>query len=86
MLIFKSLSIEFTATCNNRADGRKKCVFPFKFKGREYTECTWDWAFVDRARNDRAWCGTRGEAGWSNGWGDCGEGCTIPGEEKFSNN
>ena len=77
---FISFSTEKPATCNT-TDRRRKCVFPFKFLGREYNECTWDYAFFDDDRNDRAWCGTREEADWLSGWGDCGEGCHFPGRK-----
>ena len=64
----------------------EKCVFPFKdWNGRVHTECTWYYAFARPYRNGRAWCGTRKEAGWTSAtWGDCGEGCTIPGDEMIS--
>ena len=90
-LIF-SLPADMEAALQCKTTDREKCVFPFKFKpypwepARTYNECTWDWAFFSNWRNGNAWCGTRDQAlllsDWdSDTWGDCGEGCTIPGEE-----
>ena len=81
---FTSFSTEFTATCNNNnTGGRRKCVFPFTYDGKEYHECTWDWAFHKKRRNiGRAWCGTRADPDDYEGWGDCGEGCPIPGRKQ----
>ena len=63
----------------------KACHFPFKYKDREYNECTWEYAFFDVEfdnQNGRAWCGTREEVEWTNReWGDCGDGCPIPGKK-----
>ena len=87
IVLFLFLPAEMGAASECKTTGGEKCVFPFKFEGKEYTECTWDWAFHGD-RNDRAlgraWCGTREEAEWGRGWGDCGEGCPIPGEETIS--
>ena len=83
-VLFLSLPAEMQAASECKTTGGEKCVFPFKFEGKEYTECTWDWAFHGD-RNGRAWCGTREEAGWGSDWGDCGEGCPIPGEETIPN-
>ena len=84
-LIFRliSSSKEFTATCtNNNADGGGKCVFPFTFENKEYKECTWDWAFHEKRENiGRPWCGTKRNADYD--WGDCGDGCPIPGRKHF---
>ena len=73
----------------------KSCHFPFKYKDREYNDCTWEWAFdgfdddawttaaMDVDRNGCAWCGTR-EVEYGKDWGDCGDGCPIPGKKHSS--
>ena len=86
-LLLTEMEAESALECTT-TDGRKG-VFPFKFKPnhyrpeteRTYNECTWDYAFNNVERNDKAWCGTSEKAGWSSDWGDCGEGCPIPGGE-----
>ena len=83
VMLLLSLPTEMEAAASEcKTTSGTKCIFPFQFspidefKGRWYNECTWEWAF-DRFRNGRAWCGTRESAFWN--WGDCGEGCPIPG-------
>ena len=82
IVLFISLPTDMGAASQCKTTDREKCVFPFKYGGRVYTECTWDWAFESDG-NDRAWCGTREDARYD--WGDCGEGCPIPGEETIPN-
>ena len=51
------------------------CIFPFKFNGRTFNECTWD--------EDGAWCSTQvdkngNHVGGQGKWGLCGQECPIP--------
>ena len=62
----------------------KKCIFPFKYFGKSYNECTWN-----DAPTKKPWCSTNvTEDGYhieENGnWGVCGNGCSIPGRNKLN--
>ena len=55
------------------------CIFPFRFNGVDYNECTWDHSFLT---GHKAWCSTLvNETGHHVGgqgeWGNCGTGCPI---------
>ena len=71
------------------ATNGEKCNFPFEFNYlgtlRTYNECTWDYAFHDWGkkglRDGRAWCGTQQTSKYSDHWGDCADGCPIPGRK-----
>ena len=74
-LFLLTMPTEMGATGCKTTEG-KKCVFPFKFRGRLYYECTWEWS-LDESRNGSAWCGTQKVSKlWDRDtWGDCEEGC-----------
>ena len=64
------------------ATDRRNCAFPFEYEGRNYDKCTWDYAFREYAsqRGSHTGCGTREDASFD--WGNCGEGCHIPGKKE----
>ena len=79
--------MEAASECNTTGGGR--CAFPFTWNGRSYNECTWDGAFGGE-RNRRAWCEVelpdycrssdrRRDNFQCKPWGDCQEGCPVPG-------
>jgi len=55
-----------------------QCIFPFKFKGKEYKTCT-----TDHSENGKPWCAYQVDPDnvvVDGKWGDCeGEGCGIDG-------
>ena len=48
-----------------------ECVFPFRYDGKEYTQCT------DAGWNcpNCFWCGTQFDVTTNSGWGMCEENC-----------
>ena len=80
LLLLVPTEIDTAATSNCKTTRGKKCVFPFTYKGKNYTSCTWDGAF-DNNGNKQVWCGTSEEVDrWEpDTWGDCGGECDIPG-------
>jgi hypothetical protein len=62
----------------------KPCIFPFKFNGVVYFECTWDMAHLTE---EKAWCSTEvdptGHHKSGQGkWGSCGKGCPVPADHR----
>ena len=56
----------------------KKCIFPFKFKGTEYIECT-----TVESENNQPWCASEVDRNGNvvNGkWEDCNYDCPGNGE------
>ena len=51
---------------------RMKCIFPFQFRGKIYSNCTNDYACPDCF-----WCGTQFNVSYQTGWGVCDEKCPI---------
>ena len=56
----------------NVPDQEQECVFPFMYKGIEYTSCT-----TKDACTNCFWCGTRYSVTFDAGWGMCTELCLI---------
>ena len=56
------------------------CVFPFKYKGKEYTSCTYD-----DAVDGRPWCSIKDDTSdnhmnsLSDQWGHCNAACAVDG-------
>ena len=48
----------------------QECVFPFKYKGKEYTSCTTNYVCTNCF-----WCGTEYYVTFGDGWGMCTESC-----------
>jgi low density lipoprotein-related protein 2 len=66
------------------ASSGKPCIFPFKFNGFTYFECTWNQAHLTE---HMAWCSTLVDAtgqhvGGQGKWGNCGEGCPVPPDDR----
>ena len=65
-------------TCKQRpctTDSGKPCVFPFKYLGKTYNECTW-------ALAAEPWCSTQVDSDGNHityHWGYCGPYCPISG-------
>ena len=62
----------------------KPCIFPFKFNGVLYSECTWNQAHLTE---HKAWCSTLVDAsgthvGGQGKWGNCGPGCPVPPDDR----
>ena len=62
------------------ASANKPCIFPFRFNGAVYSECTWDQAHLTE---HKAWCSTLVDdtghhVGGQGKWGNCGPGCPVP--------
>ena len=51
-------------------DQNKKCVFPFRYNGKEHKSC-----ITDNACDDCFWCGTEYNVTIDKGWGMCRESC-----------
>ena len=69
------------------ASANKPCIFPFKFNGAVYSECTWDQAHLTE---HKAWCSTLVDetghhVGGQGKWGNCGPGCPIPPDNRNDN-
>ena len=65
----------------------KPCIFPFKFNGVTYSECTWNQAHLTE---HKAWCSTLVDAsgthvGGQGKWGNCGPGCPVPPDDRNNN-
>ena len=63
-------------------DNPEPCVFPFRYDGVDYNECT----SVDAANPVNVWCATEVAREFNNTvidgkWGDCSESC--PGASKL---
>merc|ERR1719367_977855 len=61
--------------CNNvcKTVQNENCIFPFKYKGKKYSECT-----TQDSENGKAWCATKVSSGGNvifGRWDDCGNGC-----------
>ena len=85
-VLLLSLPTEMEAASNCSTTDGRQCILPFKFlgDGRWHNECTWEYAFYGQDyRNGNAWCGTQKTADvWvKDTWGDCGDGCHIPGKK-----
>merc|ERR1712223_1308421 len=69
-----------------KAINGKKCVFPFKYKGTTYSQCT-----AYDSVNKKPWCATKIYSNTgvviNNEWEDCNDGCPIeqPGAIKGNN-
>ena len=73
-------------TVSGAAKG-KPCIFPFKFNGVVYSECTWNQAHLTE---HKAWCSTLVDAsgthvGGQGKWGNCGAGCPVPPDDRVTN-
>ena len=65
-MIYTSILVECKTT------GGKMCVFPFQYKGKEYSECT------SEGYNNTYWCGTTySVTGSSKTWGMCSGPCKL---------
>ena len=54
-------------------DPGKPCIFPFKFRGTLYNDCTLD---GNKPGNVNPWCSTvNDDNGNMKKWGDCGSDC-----------
>ena len=62
----------------------KQCIFPFIYKNRTYTKCTYN-----NAASDEPWCSTKVDESNNNHinggghWGICLNNCSIEGKLKF---
>ena len=70
----------YVETCMTNDEGerhKKKCVFPFDYKGTTYYSCT----DVGHFKTDsKPWCPTKVDSLGENiggEWGYCGEGCVT---------
>lgn len=53
------------------------CIFPFTYKGKVHTECTWEDA---EKRHNQAWCSTEVDSSGNfitSKWGNCGPTCPV---------
>ncbi len=80
------LFTETVCVTSGGAAANKPCIFPFKFNGVVYFECTWDLAHLTE---HKAWCSTFVDdsghhVGGQNKWGNCGPGCPIPPDNRNS--
>ena len=72
--------------CFSGASAHKPCIFPFRFNGVVYTQCTWVSAHLTE---HKPWCSTEvDESGHHIGgqgkWGNCGSGCPIPPDDRIN--
>lgn len=63
----------------NNPDPNKKCIFPFRYQGKEFTKCT------KYDNNGVFWCATQVDSdgeyvSHSNKWGVCAEECPKEGK------
>ena len=66
-------------SCRTVGTNAKPCVFPFRYAGVEYTECT-----PRDSDTGQPWCATEVDSeGWvvDHKWGDCDTGC--PGTREY---
>ena len=75
-------------TTNKPPNPNQPCVFPFRWRGKEYFKCT-------KKDHDRFWCGTTydvtnidvSQNHWApHGWGHCNEMDSCPKQEEACNN
>ena len=83
LMLSTPIAAEVLSNCTT-TDGRR-CVFPYVYDVRAYQKCTWIYAF-HAFRREKAWCGTINYSDFGNAhdpftWGDCGQGCHIPGKK-----
>merc|ERR1712142_812663 len=74
-----SCPIETTCMTNSGAAANKPCIFPFRWRGITYNECTW----VEYHNTEyKPWCSTMvdengAHIGGQGKWGNCGPSCPI---------
>jgi len=78
------LPVETICVTASGASPHKPCIFPFKFNGVIYNECTWKSAHLTE---HKPWCSTLVDdtghhVGGQGKWGNCGSGCPIPPDDR----
>ena len=65
-----------TSSVNGKSISKRACIFPFKYNGIKYDECT-------RIDSEKSWCAYEVDASGNavdGKWGDCDLGCTKLGK------
>ena len=82
-IINANFRLLLVAECRTMATGPepdKPCIFPFKYNGKEYFECTAE------GYEDNFWCGTTYSVSDHAGWGYCSGPCKpIKGRKVLKN-